>query len=277
MANPQADIQKVQANVKYLAHTEEKRLIYIPSEAGQDNSKWAGRYNDFEVSILNGRQVTESFDLDQQGFELVDQNTAVTNFFDDTQISSIYEAEMVDLLTNLTGATKVYVFDHTRRADSRSMREEKVVREPAGVIHNDYTAASAAKRVRDLFSPDEAEDLLSRRFAIINVWRSSNGKPIQTAPLALCDARSVSDDDLITVERHSKDRIGEVQQVLQNNNHRWFYFPQMQANEALLIKTFDSATDGRAQFSVHTAFEDPTAAADAIPRESIETRALLFY
>jgi len=206
MANPQADIQKVQANVKYLA-----------------NSKWAGRYNDFEVSILNGRQVTESFDLDQQGFELVDQNTAVTNFFDDTQISSIYEAEMVDLLTNLTGATKVYVFDHTRRADSRSMREEKVVREPAGVIHNDYTAASAANRVRDLFSPDE------------------------------------------------------VQQVLQNNNHRWFYFPQMQANEALLIKTFDSATDGRAQFSVHTAFEDPTAAADAIPRESIETRALLFY
>ena len=277
MANPQADIQKVQANVKYLAHTEEKRLIYIPSEAGQDNSKWAGRYNDFEVSILNGRQATESFDLDQQGFELVDQNTAVTNFFDDTQISSIYEAEMVDLLTNLTGATKVHVFDHTRRADSRSMREEKVVREPAGVIHNDYTAASAAKRVRDLFSPDEAEDLLSRRFAIINVWRSSNGKPIQTAPLALCDARSVSDDDLITVERHSKDRIGEVQQVLQNNNHRWFYFPQMQANEALLIKTFDSATDGRAQFSVHTAFEDPTAAADAIPRESIETRALLFY
>ena len=277
MANPQADIQKVQANVKYLAHTEEKRLIYIPSEAGQDNSKWAGRYNDFEVSILNGRQATESFDLDQQGFELVDQNTAVTNFFDDTQISSIYEAEMVDLLTNLTGATKVHVFDHTRRADSRSMREEKVVREPAGVIHNDYTAASAAKRVRDLFSPDEAEDLLSRRFAIINVWRSSNGKPIQTAPLALCDARSVSDDDLITVERHSKDRIGEVQQVLQNNNHRWFYFSQMQANEALLIKTFDSATDGRAQFSVHTAFEDPTAAADAIPRESIETRALLFY
>jgi hypothetical protein len=277
MANPQADIQKVQANVKYLAHTEEKRLIYIPSEAGQDNSKWAGRYNDFEVSILNGRQATESFDLDQQGFELVDQNTAVTNFFDDTQISSIYEAEMVDLLTNLTGATKVHVFDHTRRADSRSMREEKVVREPAGVIHNDYTADSAAKRVRDLFSPDEAEDLLSRRFAIINVWRSSNGKPIQTAPLALCDARSVSDDDLITVERHSKDRIGEVQQVLQNNNHRWFYFPQMQANEALLIKTFDSATDGRAQFSVHTAFEDPTAAADAIPRESIETRALLFY
>ncbi|MBT5570026.1 MAG: methyltransferase [Alphaproteobacteria bacterium] len=215
--------------------------------------------------------------MDQQGFELVDQNTAVTNFFDDTQISSIYEAEMVDLLTNLTGATKVHVFDHTRRADSRSMREEKVVREPAGVIHNDYTADSAAKRVRDLFSPDEAEDLLSRRFAIINVWRSSNGKPIQTAPLALCDARSVSDDDLITVERHSKDRIGEVQQVLQNNNHRWFYFSQMQANEALLIKTFDSATDGRAQFSVHTAFEDPTAAADAIPRESIETRALLFY
>jgi hypothetical protein len=62
-----------------------------------------------------------------------------------------------------------------------------------------------------------------------------------------------------------------------NDQHRWYYFPQMRADEALLIKTFDSATDGRARFSVHTAFEDPSAPADAAPRESIETRALLFF
>ncbi len=131
--------------------------------------------------------------------------------------------------------------------------------------------------MRDLFLVEEAEDLLSRRFSIVNIWRSSNGKPIETAPLALCDARSVDDDDLITVERHAKDRIGEVQQVKWNDQHRWYYFPQMRADEALLIKTFDSATDGRARFSVHTAFEDPSAPADAAPRESIETRALLFF
>ena len=51
----------------------------------------------------------------------------------------------------------------------------------------------------------------------------------------------------------------------------------MRADEALLIKCFDSARDGRARLSVHTAFEDPTTPADAAPRESIEVRAFLFF
>ncbi|MBT4905361.1 MAG: methyltransferase [Rhodospirillaceae bacterium] len=208
---------------------------------------------------------------------MASQSTAVTDFYDDAQIADVYEPEVAAFLQQLTGAARVHIFDHTRRADSESMRSEKVVREPAGVIHNDYTQASAEKRVRDLFPADEAEDLLSRRFAIVNLWRSSNNAPIETAPLALCDARSVSDGDLITVERHSKDRIGEVQQVIFNPDHRWFYYPRLEADEALLIKTYDSATDGRARFSVHTAFEDPTVSADAPPRESIETRAFVFY
>jgi hypothetical protein len=272
-----AQVASVQARVKYIADTGEKRLIYIPSEAGQDNSKWAGMYEDHFVQIMDGRRAREPFDIDQQGFALVEQTSRVSDFFDDQQIATIYEDEVVQQLQTLTGAQRVHVFDHTRRADSKAMRAEKVVREPAGVIHNDYTDASAAKRVRDLFPVAEAEELLTRRFAIVNVWRSSNGKPVETAPMALCDARSVATDDLITVERHSKDRIGEVQQVMWGDRHRWYYFPQMQADEALLIKTFDSAEDGRARFSVHTAFEDPDAPTDATPRESIETRAFLFF
>lgn len=274
---PQAQTTSVQAAVKYITDTGEKRLIYVPSEAGQDNSKWAGLYEDHIISIHDGRQSDEAFKIDRQGFALARQTSKVTDFFDDSQIASIYEAEVVPFLQDLTGAARIHIFDHTRRADSKSMREEKIVREPAGVIHNDYTDVSAAKRIRDLFPADEAEGLLSRRFAIVNIWRSSNGHPIETAPLALCDARSVDDNDLITVERHSKDRIGEVQQVIQNDKHLWYYFPQMQPDEALLIKTFDSALDGRARFSVHTAFEDPTAPENAIPRESIETRAFLFF
>ncbi len=48
-------------------------------------------------------------------------------------------------------------------------------------------------------------------------------------------------------------------------------------NEALLFKTIDSETDGRARFTVHSSFADPAAPADAPPRESIETRCLLFF
>lgn len=267
----------VRAKVKYITDTGEKRLIYIPSEAGQDNSKWAGRYEDKTVEIANAREVPEAFELDTAGFAITKQSSTVTDFYDDTQLGDIYEAELAALLSAQTGAARVHVFDHTRRADSATLRSDKVVREPAGVIHNDYTQASAEKRVRDLFPAEEADELLSRRFAIVNVWRSSNDMPIETAPLALCDSRSVAEDDIITVERHAKDRIGEVQQVVHNPAHRWFYYPQLQADEALLIKTYDSATDGRARYSVHTAFEDPTAGPDAAPRESIESRAFLFF
>lgn len=266
-----------QAIVKYIIDQGEDRLIYVPSEAGRDDSRWAGMYEDREVEVLDGRAAGPDLTLDTAGFELIPHATSVTDFYDDDQIARVWEPEIVDLLERHTGARRVHVFDHTRRADSRAMREEKVVREPAGVIHNDYTAFSAAKRVRDLFPADEAEDLISRRFAIVNIWRSSNGKPVETAPMALCDARSTAAADIVTVERHARDRIGEVQQVVYNPEHRWYWYPRMQADEALLLKTFDSAEDGRARYAVHTAFTDPTTPADAAPRESIESRAFVFF
>ncbi len=122
----------------------------------------------------------------------------------------------------------------------------------------------------------EAEALLARRFAIVNVWRSIRGT-VRNAPLALCDASSVAPEDLVSVKRQARDRIGEIQQAVYNPAHRWYSFPEMAPNEALLIKTYDSATDGRARFTIHTAFEDPAAAADAAPRESFETRCFAFF
>ena len=62
-----------------------------------------------------------------------------------------------------------------------------------------------------------------------------------------------------------------------NPNHRWFYIPEMTPDEAILLKCYDSATDGRTRFGPHTAFVDPTTPADAAPRESIELRTLVFH
>ena len=74
-----------------------------------------------------------------------------------------------------------------------------------------------------------------------------------------------------------RDRVGETYSFTYNPKHRWFYFPQMQRNEALLLKCYDSKEDGRARFTAHTSFEDPTSPPDAPPRESIEVRALIFF
>ena len=175
-----------------------------------------------------------------------------------------------------TGASHVVVFDNTRRSDATAIRGARKTREPSAVVHNDYTDASARKRVRDILSGVEADDRLQRRFAIINVWRSIAG-PVLTTPLALCDASSVRDAELVASERRAKDRIGELQLVTHNSDHRWFWFSAMTGAEAILIKTFDSDLDGRARRSIHTAFVNPDAPPDAAPRESIETRILAFF
>jgi hypothetical protein len=129
--------------------------------------------------------------------------------------------------------------------------------------------------VRDLLG-DEADALLRGRVQVINLWRPIRG-PLRDAPLAVCDARSVAPGDLVPSDLVYRDRVGETYGVTFNPQHRWFYVPDMQPDEALLLKCYDSATDGRARFAPHTAFEDPTAPADVAPRESIELRTFVFH
>lgn len=144
------------------------------------------------------------------------------------------------------------------------------------MIHNDYTDASAVKRLHDLLPPAEAERRAQSRFAIVNVWRSIAG-PVLTSPLACCDAATIDTGDLVAAERRAPDRIGELQLVRWNPAHRWYYFPEMQRDEVLLIKTFDSATDGRARRSIHTAFANSLAPPNAAARESMESRLMVFF
>ena len=78
-------------------------------------------------------------------------------------------------------------------------------------------------------------------------------------------------------ERRYPDRIGQTYQIAYNAAHEWYYFPRMARDEALVFKVFDSATDGRARFTAHSAFADPTSPPDAAPRESIEMRTIAFF
>jgi len=263
--------------LKFLVNTDEP-LVYIPSKGGGDATDHVGNFTLQDVQIRDGRHHLPTSDLDREGFKLVRQESEVTDFYDDSQIENIYHAELVSLLSEQTGATRVEIFDDTRRTSSIRKQQEKSIREPAEIVHNDYTARSGVKRMQDHFAdrPDEIEPLMQRRFAIVNVWRSIAG-PIQNHPLTLCDATTGSPDDLVSVERRAEERIGELQVALNNPDQRWYYYPEMTMNEALLFKTFDSATDGRTRFTIHTSFDDPDAPEDAPPRESIETRCLLFF
>lgn len=141
-------------------------------------------------------------------------------------------------------------------------------------VHNDYTEGSGPQRVRDLL-PDEAEQLLRRRFAVINVWKPIRG-PVEQAPLAFCDAGSIAHEDMLPSDLVYADRTGEIYSFTWNPEHRWFYYPAMRADEALLLKCYDSDTAG-ARFTAHTAIDDPTSRENAATRESIEVRTLAFF
>ena len=147
-------------------------------------------------------------------------------------------------------------------------------REPSRRVHNDHTITSAPRRVRDHLGPD-AGDLLKQRFGIVNVWRPIRG-PVLDSPLALCDARTFTDADLIASDLVYPHVRGETSSVEYKPGHRWFYFSDMQPDEAVLIRVHDSANDGRARLSFHTSFDNPLAP-NAPPRESIEVRTLVFF
>jgi hypothetical protein len=266
----------IQTELGYLVPSTEKP-IYIASEGGAEAQlQISAKFASHAVTISDARENVRAPALDKEGFTLARHQSSVTDFYDDVQIRDIYESEAATLVQEATGASHVVVFDNTRRSDASTIRGARNTREPSAVVHNDYTDASARKRVRDVLPGNEAEDRLQRRFAIVNVWRSI-GAPALTTPLALCDAASVGDTDLVASERRAKGRIGELQLVTYNPDHRWYWFSAMTDAEAMLIKTFDSDLNGRARRSIHTAFVNPDAPADASPRESIETRVFAFF
>src|ERR1700686_5528774 len=174
-----------------------------------------------------------------------------------------------------SGAGRVVGFGQTLRTGGHHLPEARKIREVVPRVHNDYTEWSGPQRVRDLL-PQEADDLLRRRFAIIQVWRPIR-HPVETFPLAICDARSLSPKDLLVSERVYPNRVGQTYAITYNPAHRWYWFPRLRREEALVFKVYDSLRDGVARWSAHTAFDDPTSPPGARPRESIEIRRLALF
>ena len=263
----------IEATLNYTVNTGEpiSYEVFGPTKIGEKSGVTDSR----TVRIHDARRAPRRFSLDEHGFELVSRSSTVTDFADDVAIAEMYYPEVVALMVEYTGARKAVVFDHTVRHGDDATRTTRQLREPVLGVHNDYTEWSAPKRVHDIL-PGEADELLRRRFAIVQLWRPVHGV-VQSQPLAIADARSIEPSDLIPVQRRSPDRLGETYSLSYNEKHRWYYYPQMTPDEALIFKVFDSERDSVARFTAHTAFIDPTSAACAPPRHSIEARVLVFF
>lgn len=265
----------VDARMTYVVDTGEKPVTASSGPGGRLRER-SGQYAEHPVRIRDARPIAKDFSLDREGFVLVRHETRMRDFHDEAELRAVGYPEIEELITRLTGAARVLIFDHTLRSGDEAVQEARKLREPVRVVHNDYTEWSGPQRVRDLLPADEAEALLRHRVAVIQVWRPTQ-PVIERDPLAICDARSLGPAELVAAERRHADRIGEIYQIAYAPGHRWYYFPRMTRDEALVFKCYDSMTDGRARFTAHASFDDPTSAPDAPARESIELRALAFF
>ena len=273
-----------------------------------------------EVDVINARRLESApMTCEINGFELLDAPLAdrSIDFFSHQDVIDNYYGHCAALVSQCSGG-HAYAFDHNIRSASGKESKKRIkggqqVQGPAHLVHGDYTLYSAAQRLRDLTRPPSGNDTLSGmlasdeslislrdaqrvldggRFAIINVWRNITDSPVSVHPLALCDSQTVNPGDLVVFEIHYADRIGENYFARFSDRHRWYYYPGMTRNEALLIKQWDSdgtlaSSDGASSdhcepdhpgtFSFHSAFKDSTTPKDAPDRWSIEVRCMVIY
>jgi hypothetical protein len=263
----------VEATFNYLAPMDERPGYYTyapPKGESRRNTRGDRR----TLPVHDARDLAPAPSLDREGFVLANLETAVADLYDRDEVRRVYFPEVQQLVAGVTGASRVVAFDHNVRCADMAATKQNGASGPVKFAHNDYTVGSGPQRVRDLMG-EESEGLLRHRFAVINVWKPILG-PVMESPLAVCSADSIALADLVATDLRYPGRTGEVYSMNWSPQHRWYYYSMMQADEAMLLKCYDSDAS-RARFTAHSAIDDPTSPADAPCRQSIEVRTLAFF
>ena len=271
--------KEVRAAFNYTKDVEQLTEIYFYESDAAKNIHEPGD-DSHEMSVRDGSFRAETFSVDKEGFARHDFKTTFDEWDDDAAVSKAFYPEIVEFLKKTQGAKRVLVFDHTIRSQTnvnKKLTQETGTsqRAPVSLVHCDYTAESGPVRVQQLLG-DEAKDVLSRRVAFFNVWKPIR-RVVEEHPLAMCDVTSSPPEDFFKLHLRYRDRNGENYVMRHNPAHKWYYFAKMTPEQVILLKTFDSETDGRARFVGHSAFEDPTSPPDAPHRESVEIRTIAFF
>lgn len=246
------------------------RVTYSGTNEGQQYNE---AYKFFDVAIENARFKEKKFTLNEHGFELIEHHLTDTNFENNAWISEAFYSEIKNIVAKASGASEVFVFDHTIR---RGIDNSK--RRPAQHVHVDYTHTTAASRAAVIIDENRLERFKGKRFIQVNFWCSIKG-PVEQLPLAFLDSQSLDENDLVKadIEFKNPDHLGEIYALKYNPNQKWFYYADMQPQEALLIKGYDTNQHAISKFTPHSAFIDPTSKRGAAPRQSIEVRTFAFF
>jgi len=248
---------------------------------------------DVPVTIMNGRE-QEGLSWQDQGFELIQHESAVSDWQDPAQIELHYE-EITELARSLTGCDKVLFFPALVRSPQAAARHADL--NPISLVHSDYTESYRDTVTRpghpyhNILKPfmekvglsDEAF-LAARRVLTLQLWR--NIGPLEPdCPLCFCDANSVDREELLPILVPGYNGL-ETQfesficvPPVNTSKHQWYTFPAMKHDEVAVFRAFDSdrVAAGQRFWTLHTAFRDPVAGDSAPPRQSVEMRAICVF
>jgi hypothetical protein len=245
-----------------------------------------GSYEPHTLPIRNGRPTQDCFRMDVHGFEIVGHRSAVGDFTDRAEVDAVYIPEVIEFVKGRTGADEVASRGAVLR---RSAAPAEHASQPqAALVHIDYGPEGAAMTAPRVYAEHFPDGPGYRRALAASVWRVFSPPP-QDWPLALCDFRSLRDDEglpnqLYFVDRLPDDPFAEVDEskiitsgseFLYSPEHEWWYFPDMTRDELLFFVFHDSDHD-RAWRVLHSAFRDGTVEPD-VPRHSIEVRIFAFF
>jgi hypothetical protein len=259
----------VRAPMTYVVRGE--KAIFYPAD--RSRSYWPTEMH--EVTITDMRPIADELSFERNGFCLVNEPSAVKNFYDPEEVERDYLPEIVDLVTRLTGAAKVITFGTMLRSNDPKVGDGRL---PSFGAHIDYGDRTVRQVTKDILGEEEAEKWLKGRFMLINLWRPI--RTVERVPLALCDASTVHREDIF--ESEVRGGLGDPGRpslygfnLAYSPVHRWYYVPQMRPDEILAFKLFDSDSS-QVQLTAHSAFEDPETRPDAPARESIEIRTISY-
>ena len=225
--------------------------------------------------IVDGRDTATS--LDQEGFKLIEHSSSVVDFYDDQCVQDQYYLEIKELVSRESGAAFVQVLSHITRSEEQALQGKRLGAHR--LVHNDFTSNLIKDGFFAALEEEGKYDMENGRICIFNLWRRFDADGLH-APLAVCDASSVTEAELIPTDLWNYgDEQGfaiEIYQSSHNPEHRWFYFPKMHKEEVLMFKTYDSAMSPFMP-TLHSAFDDPECPERASLRESIEVRVMCLY
>jgi hypothetical protein len=276
-----ADGERVRAWLTFLGEVSGTPTNYFDVEPPSGTPRLYPRVRQ-EVEIHDVRTIAHDLSVDRQGVVLASHPDGVMrDFRDEEALRRTYYPAVERLVRDITGAARVLIFDHTRRSSAVPRRAADGTDMAVDEAHNDYTARSGPRRVRELLgsltSGEDIDQLMRGRYAIFNVWRPTNG-PVEQWPLAVCDMRSMKPDDFVDAELKWPHRTGYVCAVRHKPAQEWLYVSGMNVDEALVFKCYDSIENGGGvRFGAHTAFVDPRSRVGARARESIEVRTIALF